>query len=227
MGMSGKRVRHATMVVAGAALMGVSLAACDGEMGLGSLFGGEADEPGSVEATEDGEVAADGSEAASEVDDGPTTEPEVRTEDEETPETSDEAPDRHNDGADEGTNGAAGDEAGPSDTDPEDGRSEGSDDDALADKAVRYFLDSQDICDAHAEEFGNQPPDPDRFRNVALDEVLDGERVVIVDGTGTRLLVDLRATPPVIHDPAGPDEILPPDLSFGCPPELYLGSLPA
>ena len=57
MGMRGKHVRRAAMSVAGAALMAMSLSACDGELDLSSLFGEEGNQPGSVEATEDGEVA--------------------------------------------------------------------------------------------------------------------------------------------------------------------------
>ncbi|MFP4634919.1 MAG: hypothetical protein ACLFRD_03580, partial [Nitriliruptoraceae bacterium] len=86
---------------------------------------------------------------------------------------------------------------------------------------------SQQRCEEHAEQVGNQPPDPARFEDVTVDEVRAEQQVVIVDGTGTRLLVDLGAASPVIHDPAGPEEILPSDLSFGCPEDLYLGTLPS
>lgn len=50
--------------MAGAAVTGMTLSACDGELDLSSIFGEEGSQPGAAEATEDGEVA-DPAESAS------------------------------------------------------------------------------------------------------------------------------------------------------------------
>lgn len=88
---------------------------------------------------------------------------------------------------------------------------------------IRYFEASKLICDAHADEFGNPRPRPERYVGVTIDEQLDEFRTVIVDGLGTRLVIDIRPQPPTIalDDSSQP---LPPDLSFGCPPDLYVGT---
>jgi hypothetical protein len=92
-------------------------------------------------------------------------------------------------------------------------------------RAIEFFLSTQAACDAHAARFGNEPPRLERFRAPQFLRVLDDGRVVIADGLGTELIVDLRSSPAeTIYSVEGPTAVLPRDLSFGCSPELYLGS---
>lgn len=93
------------------------------------------------------------------------------------------------------------------------------------DPAVDFFLDSQSLCVEYAEATGNSPPDPNRFRNVEAVDVRTEEQVLIRDGLGDEFIVDFSSTPGVIYSPEGPDWILPADLLWGCPPDLYLGSV--
>ena len=87
---------------------------------------------------------------------------------------------------------------------------------------IAYFEATERLCIAHATEFGNQPPDHARFVNATVDSQLDEFRTVIVDGLGTRLVVDIKAQPPTVslEDATA---ALPFDLSFGCPSALYVG----
>lgn len=95
----------------------------------------------------------------------------------------------------------------------------------ISETAVSYFIASEDLCIAYANRVGNPPPDPARYDSVAAVSVLGPYRVVIRDGTGDRLTVDFSPDPPVIYLEEGPTAVLPFDLSFGCPPDLVLGSL--
>ena len=87
---------------------------------------------------------------------------------------------------------------------------------------IEYFEASERICIAHAEQFGNPAPDPARFENAVITDQLDAFRTVITDGTGTELVVDISQQPPTISL-LDSTAALPFDLSFGCPPELYVG----
>lgn len=91
--------------------------------------------------------------------------------------------------------------------------------------ALEVFLGAQATCEAFAEDVGNPAPDPDRFRDVTIVEVRDATTVVLDDGLGERFVVDLAASPATISGIDGPEAVLPRDLSFGCPPELFLGSV--
>ena len=111
------------------------------------------------------------------------------------------------------------------------------DDDAIAEEeaalrlmvatAIDAFIASESTCAAYAASVGNPPPDPARFQDVGVEQVYDDGTVLIVDGLGTELLVDLNGPEPTFSSVEGPQAILPRDLSFGCPPELYLGTLPS
>lgn len=88
---------------------------------------------------------------------------------------------------------------------------------------IAYFEATKRICDDHADGFGNPRADPARFVNATIVEQLDEFRTVIVDGLGTRLVIDIRGEPPTValEDDTVP---LPFDLSFGCPSNLYVGT---
>lgn len=90
--------------------------------------------------------------------------------------------------------------------------------------ALEVFLGAQATCEAYADDMGNPAPDPARFQDVTIVEVRDATTVVLDDGLGERFVVDLGAAPATISGIDGPDAVLPRDLSFGCPPELFLGS---
>jgi len=87
---------------------------------------------------------------------------------------------------------------------------------------IKYFEASQRICDAYAASVGNGPPNPERYVGATIDSQLDEYRTLIVDGTGSRFVVNIEEQPPTIalEDATA---ALPFDLSFGCPPELYVG----
>ena len=97
--------------------------------------------------------------------------------------------------------------------------------DGIADNGfpvIKYFEASQRICDSYAAGVGNGPPDPARFVGATIDSQVDEYRTVIVDGTGTRFVINIEEQPPTIalEDNSA---ALPFDISFGCPPELYVG----
>lgn len=50
------------------------------------------------------------------------------------------------------------------------------------------------------------------------------EQVLIRDGLGDHFIVDLGTDPATIYSEDGPDRMLPFDLSFGCPPDVYVGT---
>ena len=95
----------------------------------------------------------------------------------------------------------------------------------LGEAAVEVFVAAQEACEAHAAATGNPQADPARFADVAPIEVIDDTSVLIGDGIGERFIVDLGASPPTIAGSDGPDAELARDLSFGCPPELFLGTV--
>lgn len=93
--------------------------------------------------------------------------------------------------------------------------------------AVAFFVASETLCLTHSNLTGNPPPDHTRYENVEVVEILDDDRVEIRDGLGYHLIVDFASEPATIYASEGPEDILPHDLSFGCPPELYPGTLPS
>ena len=90
--------------------------------------------------------------------------------------------------------------------------------------AVDYFISSEAICTEYASQTGNPAPDPARFLGVVAQSTLDESRVLIRDGLGYELIVDFGASPATIYSSMGPDDVLPFDLSYGCPSDLFLGS---
>lgn len=90
--------------------------------------------------------------------------------------------------------------------------------------AVDYFVASQEICRIYAEGVGETPPDPDRYVGVNAVRMVSATQVLIRDGLGDHFIVDLSTDPATICSEDGPDGMLPFDLSFGCPPDIYVGA---
>jgi hypothetical protein len=56
-------------------------------------------------------------------------------------------------------------------------------------------------------------------------DTLPGDQVVLCDGLGYELVVDLGSDQVTIYlYSEGPEVVLPADLSFACPSDLYLGT---
>ena len=90
--------------------------------------------------------------------------------------------------------------------------------------AVDYFIASQEICQVYAEGVGETPPDPARYVGVNALRMVSNKQVLIRDGLGDHVIVDLGTDPATIYSEDGPDGMLPFDLIFGCPPDIYVGT---
>lgn len=90
--------------------------------------------------------------------------------------------------------------------------------------AIAYFLASEQLC-LDFTEGGNPPPEPQRFVDPEFLGRIPTSKFLIRDGTGTELVVDFEYSPAVIYLAEGPEAVLPFDLSFGCPHDLYLGTM--
>lgn len=86
----------------------------------------------------------------------------------------------------------------------------------VSEAALAFFHSMRSTC--------NSPADPLRWVSPSVIRVLDPGRVLIADGLGFRLIVDFWYRPPVAYPEGGPAAVLPIDLSFGCPPDVLLGS---
>ena len=89
--------------------------------------------------------------------------------------------------------------------------------------ALAFYRSTEAACIAHADQYGNPRPEPSQFADAVVVEQRDDDTWVVADGNGQELVVDLDAG--VVFSTDGPDGILPPEYSFGCPPDLYLGGL--
>lgn len=91
-----------------------------------------------------------------------------------------------------------------------------------------FFLSTQEICNAYATQVGNPVPNPVRFEDARqLGPAGGSGEYIILDGLGDQLFVSLNhaSGSPVIFSANGQSSELPFDYSFGCPPDLYLGTL--
>jgi hypothetical protein len=89
-------------------------------------------------------------------------------------------------------------------------------------EALAFFRSTEPICVDHAEEYGNPRPQPEQFADASVVEELEPGVWLIVDGHDQELIVDLVLE--AVYSTDGPDWYLPFEYSFGCPPDLYLGS---
>ena len=91
--------------------------------------------------------------------------------------------------------------------------------------ALTFFQRTEGECIAHSDDVGNTPPEPERYAGAtALGPAPgSGDTWLIEDGMGDQLVVDLDEM--VVHSPDGPDQPLPPMYSFGCPPDLFPGTM--
>ena len=89
--------------------------------------------------------------------------------------------------------------------------------------AVAFFRSTEADCVSFAMSVGNDAPPSYYFTDAAPVQDLGNASWLIVDGGGTELVVDLSAG--VVHGVDGPSGVLPYEYSFGCPEDLYLGSL--
>lgn len=89
---------------------------------------------------------------------------------------------------------------------------------------LEFFRSTEVACIEHTELVGNSPPEPERFEGARVVEMVAFRVWRIEDGLGDELLVDLEGG--VVYSVDGPDQPVPIMYSFGCPPELYVGTLP-
>lgn len=91
--------------------------------------------------------------------------------------------------------------------------------------AVEFFQSTEPECADHAESTGNDVAEPSLFAAALYDDELSATAggTVVVDGAGTPLLVDADAG--TITSIDGPDGAMPLPYSFGCPPDVYVGTI--
>lgn len=89
--------------------------------------------------------------------------------------------------------------------------------------AVAFFQSTEALCAAHAGQTSNPTVPPGWFADaVAVEELADGEWL-IQDGGGHQLVVNEGRG--VVYSSDGPTAELPLEYSFGCPEDVYLGTL--
>ncbi len=95
-----------------------------------------------------------------------------------------------------------------------------------SERALNFFRATESICATHADQTGNPVPESARFDLATVESVAAWPLAVIEDGRGDSLIVDFSGPTVVIYSAqSGSDGELPLTYSFGCPPELYLGTL--
>lgn len=91
--------------------------------------------------------------------------------------------------------------------------------------ALAFFQSTEERCAAHAEETGNSAVDPSYFAEASYDQPMSEElgAIVIIDGAGNQLIVNVDDEQISGTDgAAGP---LPQEYTFGCPEDLYVGTI--
>ena len=90
---------------------------------------------------------------------------------------------------------------------------------------LEFFQSTEAACIEHSARVGNSPPEPQRFSGARVVDLVAFRVWLVEDGMGEEILVDLEGG--VVYSVDGPDAPLPIMYSFGCPEDLYLGTLPA
>ena len=88
---------------------------------------------------------------------------------------------------------------------------------------MAFFRSTEADCAAFAVAVGNDVLPAYYFDEAVAVEDLGNGSWVVADGSGVELVVALSAR--VVHGLDGPTGVLPIEYSFGCPEDLYLGSL--
>lgn len=91
---------------------------------------------------------------------------------------------------------------------------------------VAFFRGMEPVCRAHAERVGNSPIDPAWFAGTVLVADLGNGGYLVQDGAGNRLVVR-PAAGTVLPESGSEADVLPAAYSFGCPEDVFLGSLPS
>lgn len=95
----------------------------------------------------------------------------------------------------------------------------------LETRALDFFQFSQLACIDHADRTGNPAPEVERFNGATITDVRNWPLAEVTDGLDDTLLIDFSGPRVVIYSTEGPDDVLPRAYSFGCPEDLYLGTL--
>jgi hypothetical protein len=88
---------------------------------------------------------------------------------------------------------------------------------------LEFFRSTEAACIEHAARAGNAPPEPERFSGARVIDLVAFRVWLVEDGLGEEIVVDLEGG--VVYSVDGPEAPLPITYSFGCPEDLYLGSL--
>jgi hypothetical protein len=88
---------------------------------------------------------------------------------------------------------------------------------------LEFFQSTQAACVEHSARVGNSPPEPERFSGARVIDLVAFRVWLVEDGLGEEIVVDLEGG--VVYSVDGPDAPLPIIYSFGCPEDLYLGTL--
>lgn len=98
-------------------------------------------------------------------------------------------------------------------------------DTSRADRVADFFRSTEAICRAFSERVGNPPPESSLFTDLTVVNLAGWPKVVIFDGVGTELIVDMGGPTAVVTSIEGADFPLPRVYSFGCPEDVFLGTL--
>lgn len=100
----------------------------------------------------------------------------------------------------------------------------GDDGDGLTpEDALAFFAATETTCADWSAETGNPVVEPERFADATVTSELADGLFAIEDGRGTPLQVDVMAG--LVFGDNGPEGVMPRPYAFGCPAELYVGTL--
>lgn len=90
-------------------------------------------------------------------------------------------------------------------------------------EALALFQSFESLCAQHAEDTGNPPVESFHFSDAQVTEEVEPRLFRVIDGAGNELLIDL--VDEVVFAAGGDDQPLPREYSFGCPEDVFLGTL--